>query len=683
MRAVNSIPGPGVAVGQTAAAQTLAAPGSTTAVVIVHVASELHLLLIEDNASDADLFLEHLDDVHGPRLRISHVTSLEQALARLGQARDVDIIVLDLVLPDAEGIVPIERIHRVAPRIPIVVLSGIADEELGQRAIQAGAQDFLHKDDFHAASLARSLRYATERARLQNQFRALVEHNADALVVIDSSGVVTYLNQAAEALFGRAHHEMKGRPFGFPLTEGAISELQIEQPDAEPRAAEMRVAPITWEGQAAWLASIRDVTDRKRAEELQRRLHHADRLASIGQLASGVAHEINNPAGFILGNLEVLDEHLLMVERACSRIAHAAHTRDLPAIARLRSDLDTVVREMHGMLADSMAGIERIARIVKTLSSFARIDHGEVERVDINEIVETACKITHNEIRHRALLDRDLGSLPPIVADPGKLVQVFTNLLINAAQSITPGAAESNRVRVSTRHRDGQIVIRVEDTGCGIPAENLERIFEPFFTTKIRGLGTGLGLPLSSDIVRKHGGHMRVSSTVGQGTVFEIALPTETGMIIPAPPPPAIQAAPSQGRRARVLVVDDESMLLDTFQRMLRRDHDVVLVEGGTRAVAELERNSAFDAVICDLMMPDLDGMQLYRILCERWPALRRRIIFCSGGAFDAGAREFLERARHEHVIIEKPVKRDEVLAAVRRVLDDRVSVATSRTGSQ
>jgi signal transduction histidine kinase len=650
-------------------------------VVIVHVASELHLLLIEDNASDADLFLERLGDVHGPRLRISHVTSLEQALARLAQVHDIDLIVLDLILPDAEGIVPIERIHRVAPRIPIVVLSGIADEELGQRAIQAGAQDFLHKNDFHAASLARSLRYATERARLQNQFRALVEHNADALVVIDGAGVVTYLNQAAELLFGRAHHEMEGRPFGYPMAADAISELQIEQAGADPRAAEMRVAPITWEGHAAWLASIRDITDRKRAEELQRRLNHADRLASIGQLASGVAHEINNPAGFILGNLEVLDEHLLMVERACSRIAHAAHARDLPAIALLRGDLDSVVREMHGMLADSMAGIERIARIVKTLSSFARIDQGEIERVDLNEIVETACKITHNEIRHRALLDKDLAALPAIVADPGKLVQVFTNLLINAAQSIAPGAAESNRIRVGTRHRDGQIVIRFEDTGCGIPGENLERIFEPFFTTKTRGLGTGLGLPLSSDIVRKHGGHMRVSSTVGQGTVFEIVLPTETGMIVPAPPPPS-QIAPTQGRRGRVLVIDDESMLLDTFQRMLRRDHDVVLVEGGTRAVAELERDSAFDVVICDLMMPDLDGMQLYRILCERWPALRPRVIFCSGGAFAADAREFLERARHEHVIIEKPVRRDDVLAAVRRVFDADVSVAPSRTGN-
>ncbi len=633
---------------------------------MVHTASELHILLIEDNAIDADLFLEHLDDVHGQKVRISHVMSLQQALERLGPACDIDLIVLDLILPDAEGIEPIERIHRVAPRIPVVVLSGIADEELGQRAIQAGAQDFLHKNDLDAANLARSLRYATERTRLQNQFRALVEHNADALVVIDRDGVVTYLNQAAESLFGRSPHDMVGRPFGFPITAGAISEIEITRPDTDPRAAEMRVAPITWEGHTAWLASIRDITDRKRAEDLQRRLHHADRLASIGQLASGVAHEINNPAGFILGNLEVLDEHLVVVERTCARIANA---RDESTALRLRGDLGTVLREMHVMLADSMAGIERIARIVKTLSSFARIDHGEIERVNVNEIIDTACKITYNEIRHRAILHKDLASLPRIAADPAKLVQVFTNLLINAAQSISPGATDTNHIRVSTRHRDGEIVARVEDTGCGIAAENLERIFEPFFTTKTRGLGTGLGLPLSSDIVRKHNGQMRVTSTVGRGTVFEIALPTETGMMIAPAPAPAPAARFKLARRARILVIDDETMLLDTFQRMLRREHDVIIAEGGTHALAELERDSSFDVVICDLMMPDLDGMQLYRIICERWPELRSRLIFCSGGAFAADARDFLESARHEHVVIEKPVRRDDVLEAVRRVL--------------
>lgn len=638
---------------------------------MVYAAAELNILLIEDNEGDADLFREYLDDLRGRRFRISHVTALREGLARLASER-VDLIVLDLLLPDAEGLAPIERIHRAAPRVPIVVLSGIADDELGQRAIQVGAQDFLHKNDLDAVSLARSLRYATERARLQNQFRSLVEHNADALVVIDRSDVVTYLNQAAEDLFGRSHDELVAQPFGFPIAAGSISEIEIQRPDGETRAAEMRVAPITWEGDTAWLASIRDITDRKRAEELQQRLHHADRLASIGQLASGVAHEINNPAGFILGNLEVLDDHLGVVERACARITHAAQVRGDTTAPRVHVELTTTLREMRSMLTDSITGIERISRIVKSLSSFARIERDEVDRVNLNEVLETACKITNNEIRHRAMLHKDLAALPRVAADPGKLIQVFTNLLINAAHAIEPGAADRNRIRVSTRQHGDQIIARVEDTGCGIPAEDIERIFEPFYTTKTRGLGTGLGLPLSIDIVRRHGGDLRVSSIVGEGSVFEIVLPVNNGMAMPAPPAPA-PPSPANGksRRARVLVIDDEHLLLDTFRRMLRRSHEVITAEGGARAIAQLERDQGFDVIICDLMMPELDGMQLYGIVCERWPALRSRLIFCSGGAFAADARDFLERASQQHVVIEKPVKREMLLQAVGRILDD------------
>jgi DNA-binding NtrC family response regulator len=147
-------------------------------------------------------------------------------------------------------------------------------------------------------------------------------------------------------------------------------------------------------------------------------------------------------------------------------------------------------------------------------------------------------------------------------------------------------------------------------------------------------------------------------------------LPTETGMMIAPAASATPGAKPKPARRSRILVIDDETMLLDTFQRMLRRDHDVVTAEGGTRALAELERDPAFDVVICDLMMPDLDGMQLYRIICDRWPELRTRLIFCSGGAFAADARNFLENARQEHVVIEKPVRRDDVLEAVRRVIE-------------
>ncbi|ACY17136.1 response regulator [Haliangium ochraceum] len=630
------------------------------------------LLLIEDNPGDAELLRAYLDDLPDHRFEIAHVVTLKDALEYLGERYDTSLILLDLMLPDATGVSIIARIHRTAPRVPIVVLSGIADEELGQSAIQAGAQDFLHKDDLDTTTLARSLRYATERARLQTQFRALVENNADALVVIDRNGVVTYLNHAAEELLGRTHEDILGKQFGFPIATGSFSEIEVHDAAGELRAAEMRVAPITWEGENAWLASLRDVTDRKRAEELQKRLNHADRLASIGQLASGVAHEINNPAGFILGNLEVFGEQLSTLERTTARMAREARAYGSPASTRLEDSSAQVLSEMRGMLIDSIAGIERISHIVKALSSFARIERDEVEPVDLNEVLETACKIVKNEIRHRATLEQHLSPLPRIAADPGKLIQVFTNLLINAAQSIAPGAAEQNRVSISTAEDGEQIIVRVSDTGCGIPPEQLQRIFEPFYTTKSRGLGTGLGLPLSSDIVRKHGGDIKVTSTPGEGSTFEVVLPADTGMTARLTSPVA-STMPADGHtgdpRGRVLVVDDESMLLDTFHRMLRRTHEVVICEGGGAALALLEQDADYDAIICDLMMPDLDGMQFYRILSERWPALRPKVMFCSGGAFDPEARAFLETANAEHVVIEKPIRREALLRAVREVL--------------
>lgn len=636
---------------------------------MVEEVHELHLLLIEDNAGDAELFREYLDDPRGKRFRISHVTRLGHALTRIAE-NDVDLIILDLMLPDSEGIASIERIHRAAPRTPIVILSGIADDELGQRAIQVGAQDFLHKNALDSDSLARSLRYATERGRLQHQFRSLVENNADAIVVIDKDGLVTFINKAAEALFVRPRDEIVGKPFGYPIDGTGPSEIELRGDGDEPRAAEMRLAPIQWEGRSAWLASIRDVTDRKRAEDLQRRLYHADRLASIGQLASGVAHEINNPASFIRANLELLKEHMAVIGRSLQHPRTAGHRADtlMPAPAG-DSELDDVVAESHQMIDDNLVGIDRISRIVKALSSFSRIEQDEVEQVDVNEVLEAACTMTFNEIRHRAALRKELSTIPRLAADRAKLTQVFTNLLINAAHAIEPGAADRNTIRVTTGYRGSELVTCIEDSGCGMTEEHITKIFTPFFTTKQRGLGTGLGLPLSADIIRKHGGHIRVTSQPGKGSRFEVVLPVETGMVLPKPPAPP-PPRPVTRTRARVLVIDDEPMLLESIFRMLRRSHTVVLAEGGVAGVAQLEQDSEFDVLICDLMMPEVDGIKLYETVGWRWPELQERVIFCSGGAFAPEAKAFLSTVGRSNIVVEKPVTQKMMLDAVERVLE-------------
>ncbi|MCG8418758.1 MAG: response regulator [Proteobacteria bacterium] len=661
--------------------------------------NELSLLLIEDNQGDADLFREYLADCPHQQFCITHVTKLDKALTKLAKER-FDLIVIDLILPDSSGIATIEQIHGAAPRIPAVVLSGIADDELGQQAMAAGVQDFIHKDALDADSLGRSLRHATERGRLQSQFRSLVENNADAIVVVNCEGVVTYLNKAAEVLYGRGRDEIIGGPFGFQIHGDDIVEIELALPDGGVRSAEMRAAPIDWEGESAWLASIRDVTDRRRAEELQRRLYHADRLASIGQLASGVAHEINNPASFIQGNLETLKDHLSRLREVLSaalkdrasdasgtvetrsrvdRTSRRAMPRGIPTepdgraagysiVDRAR--VDALVDEMSTMLRDNLAGIERIAKIVKALGSFSRIERDEVEPVDLNEIIDVAVSMTFNEIRHRAVLRKELGPIPLIVADRGKLAQVFTNLLINAAQAIEPGAADQNLIWVSSFATQNEIVTLIEDSGCGIPAEDVDRIFTPFFTTKPRGQGTGLGLPLSVDIIRKHDGQIRVTSTVGQGTRFEVKLPIKNPC-----EPCAVEPAPSklhhaaESSRARVLLIDDESMLLESLHRMLRRSHEVVMAEGGLAGITTLEHNAAFDVLICDLMMPKVDGIRFYQIVSQRWPALVQRIVFCSGGAFTDHAKDFIGTVREDNVVIEKPVKQRILLDAVDLVM--------------
>lgn len=650
------------------------------------MADEVHdssLLLIEDNDGDADLFREYLIDYPYRQFHITRATSLGQALAMLATGPS-DLIVSDLVLPDSSGISTIARIHDAAPRIPLVVLSGIADDQLGQRAIQAGAQDFLHKNALDSTSLARSLRYALERGRLQSQFRSLVENNADAIVVVNRQGTVRYINKAAETFYGRDKEGLVGQRFGFVIAGDAMTEIEVRSPAGEKRSGEMRAALIDWEGESAWLASIRDVTDRKRAEELQRRLVHADRLASIGQLASGVAHEINNPATFIHGNTEIMQEDMGVLREALSELrstcvaggaASACCEHEAFDEISGRYGLESVLEEMETMLVHNRIGIERISKIVKALGSFSRIERDEIEPVDLNEIIDGACSMTFNEIRHRAALQRDSSPLPLIMGDRGKLAQVFTNLLINAAHAIEPGAAEQNRIRVTTSITRSEVIATIEDTGCGISQENLDRIFKPFFTTKPRGQGTGLGLPLSADIVEKHDGQLRVTSTVGKGTRFEVALPLR----LPDDDRVSRLARAADGRdaessrselRARILIIDDEHMLLDSLDRMLRHAHEVIVANGGVAGITKLEESPEFDVLICDLMMPDVDGIAFYDVVRQRWPELLQRIVFCSGGAFTDSAKDFIGMIRDNHIFIEKPIKRGILLDAVGMVIE-------------
>jgi signal transduction histidine kinase/ActR/RegA family two-component response regulator len=383
----------------------------------------------------------------------------------------------------------------------------------------------------------------------------------------------------------------------------------------------------------------------------QAQLIHTGKLAAIGQLASGVAHEINNPAAFVMAN-----EGTMVLRLA-----------DLWPLVADRPEARRIVAEIEEMLRDNQEGMQRVCSIVADLRVFSRVDKDELEPVALNQVVMASCNLVQNELRGRAQLIKELGSVPDVMGDRGRLGQVITNLLINAAQSIEPGFEETQWVKVATRSDAGAVILAVEDTGSGIPAELLPRLFEPFFTTKGADRGTGLGLSLSAEIVRRHAGTIEVHSEVGRGSRFEVRLP------MASPRPSVREAAVETARpaqRARVLLVDDEPNLLRAFRRILATRHDTVTAEGGGAALRILENDAAFDAVMCDLVMPEIDGRAFYTALRERAPHLAARTIFCSGGAFTPQLQEFASALTTP--LLEKPITADALLAAIERVLTER-----------
>lgn len=282
------------------------------------------------------------------------------------------------------------------------------------------------------------------------------------------------------------------------------------------------------------MTAIKQVSEQlaKAYDELKtthRRLVQQEKMASIGQLAAGVAHEINNPMGFISSNLETLGKYaerlrqfVAVQDEALQRLPDP-ETAAMLAEARTRLKIDYLLGDIPALVAESNEGALRVRTIVQNLKGFSRSDLAEMEPADINECLERTINIAWNELKYKVTLERDFGVLPLVNCYPQQLGQVFLNFLVNAAHAID----QQGVIRVTTRAEDGCVSVAISDTGCGIPEENREKIWEPFFTTKERGVGTGLGLAISYEIIQRHGGTIDVESEVGQGSTFKVRLPLD------------------------------------------------------------------------------------------------------------------------------------------------------------
>jgi signal transduction histidine kinase len=563
---------------------------------------ERSILVAEDSPTQAEhvrLLLEaegyHVDVVANGR----------EGLERI-QSAPPDLIISDVVMPEVDGYAFCRAVKSAerTRRIPFVLLTERSTPADFIKGLQDGADNFITKP-FEDDYLRERVRRIFENLDLRRQGRLDVE------VTLNAGGRQLAINpdkqQMIELLFATLEDLVR--------MNGRLAEAQ--------RIVEEYAHNLE--------AKVRERTDQ---------LLQTEKLAAMGSLLAGVAHELNNPLAVVLGRADLLAQQLAgsPLQSRAELIAEAA---------------------------------ERCARIVRNFLALARQRSPERQAVQLNQIIQEAVELVAYPLRVDDVEVRlELApSLPVLWADPHQLHQVLVNLITNAHQAMRQ-APPPRRLTLATRAESaaGRVVLRVADTGPGIPAEVRPRIFEPFFTTKPPAQGTGLGLSICQGIIEGHGGSIRVESPPGEGAVFVIELPVE------APPVAeragrAAEALPSVRRRT-ILVVDDEPEIAAVLAEMLSTDgHEVETAGNGRIALARL-RERTYDLILSDLRMPELDGAGLYRELERERPELLSRLIFLTGDELGGETTAFLQRTGAQ--ALAKPVHADDVRRVVQRVLPAR-----------
>ncbi len=590
------------------------------------------------------------------------VTTGADAIAAAASLRP-ELILMDIHLRGPmDGIEASERIRRDSD-VPIVFLTAYGDRDHLERAMQAAPHGYLIKPysdrDLLATVEVALHKHGLERelAERERWLGTVLRSLGEGVIALGPDQRILSMNAMAEQMTGWSDAEALGRPVTevlplraeaggaervLPLARAMAERvvLGLEGPtllhtrDGREVPVDYSVSPIVDDqaGVRGAVVIVRDVAERR---VLENRLAVSARLASLATLTAGMGHQLNNPLTYNLGNLELALEDLQDVR------------------AGVPGALDAVER----CLRDALDGARRMRDVLGAMEELARGDSAERHVVSIATCLDLALRLAGNEIAQRGRLVRDERARPLVEGQEGRLVQVFSNLLLNAAQALPERSAEGE-VHILVEQTATHAVIEIGDTGAGIPADVMVRIFEPFFTTKPVGVGTGLGLPIAHGIVRQHGGDITVRSKPGEGATFRVELPLATAAAAAAPPPPR----PEVERRLRVLLVDDDPLVLRLFGALIGEDHDVVLAASGREALARIDVDPP-DVIVTDLMMPEMTGVELHAAVKERDAALAARMLFVTGGAFTPSAQAFVT-AMADRVLF-KPVAPADLLAAV------------------
>jgi PAS domain S-box-containing protein len=639
----------------------------------------LRVLIVEDSESDAALDIRVLEQA-GYRTsheRVEDPKEMEAALSR--QAWDV--IIADHCLPKMDAFRALELARESGQDIPVIVVSGAIGEETAVMIMKAGAQDYVMKDKLMrlAPAVERELqdfkirceRTQAEKALRQSEekYRTVLEEMREGYYETDLAGNLTRVNAAMRALLGYSRKELMGTKYIEYAPEEytkTISEATSRLYRTGEPVRDLHHEVIRKDGSRAFVETSilvmrdekgekigfrgisRDITTRKKVEEDKRifeiQAQVASRLASIGEMAAGVAHEINNPLTGIIGYSQLLID------------------REWGVPEDIRSDLVTINE-----------GSRRVAGIVQGLLTFSRQTKPERRCVDINQIVEStlALRAYNLRVNNIEVVTQLAPDLLETFVDPGQIQQVLLNLIVNAETEMKL-AHSRGKLTITTEKSDNTIKIRLTDDGPGIEPEIMARIFEPFFTTREVGKGTGLGLSLCYGIVSEHNGKIYAESEPGKGATFIVELPVISEAKQPesksAEPLEPFVKRPKKLATARVMVVDDEIMIRDLVKRVLSSEgHEVDALDNSADALKKIE-GQPYDVILLDIKMPGMDGMELYRLIKEKAKSLVPRVVFITGDMLSKDTQEFLFET--ELTYIAKPFDAEQLRRKVSVILN-------------
>jgi len=623
----------------------------------------VRVLLVDDDEDDYVLTRDWFSEIQGARLELEWVTSYDTALQTIAHNQH-DVYLLDYRLGDRNGLELLREAIANGCSAPIILLTGQGDHEIDIEAMKAGAADYLEKSQLGGALLERSIRYAIERKRAEQKIReqaALLDVATDAIFVRDLENKILFWNKGAERLYGWKAWEALGKNATEFLCQETFSEIkELIKILVEKGEWQGELHQVTKSGKKIIVESrwtlVRDAQEKPKAilvvntditqkKQLEAQFLRAQRLESIGTLASGIAHDLNNVLAPILITAQLLETQL-----------HDERSKRLLPILGINA--------------------KRGANLVKQVLSFARGLEGERTVIQVKHLILEINQIAKQTFPKSIEICNDTPQyLWTVSGDATQLHQVFMNLCVNARDAMPNGGTlsisaenlfiDENYARM---HLDAQvgpyIVITIADTGTGIPPEIVNRIFEPFFTTKELGKGTGLGLSTVIGIIKSHGGFVNVYSQVGRGTQFKVFLPAMEAIETQE----AENLELPKGHGEVILVVDDEVAICETTKTTLETyNYKVLTASDGIEAVAlYVQHRQEINMVLIDMMMPSMDGPTTIRTL-QKINA-KVKIIAVSGlaasdkvsVALDAGVKAFLS----------KPYTAQELLKTINRVLN-------------